>query len=130
MNGNLVADIPAESLVLGGGAPVYHREYSEPAYLQKIAAYNMQQVPLPTDWKGVALKLASHRNIASKRWIYNQYDSMVGTINQSTNRPSDAAIVKVKGTNKSLALTVDCNSRFVYADPQKGAAIASSRSCT
>jgi phosphoribosylformylglycinamidine (FGAM) synthase-like enzyme len=63
-------------------------------------------------------------NIASKKWIYNQYDSMVGTVNESTNRPSDAAVVKIKGTNRSLALTVDCNSRYIYADPRKGTAIA------
>ncbi|HRO70171.1 MAG TPA: AIR synthase related protein, partial [Chitinophagaceae bacterium] len=63
-------------------------------------------------------------NIASKRWIYTQYDSMVGTGNTSTNAPSDAQIVKVKGTTKGLAVTVDCNSRYVFADPFVGCMIA------
>jgi len=63
-------------------------------------------------------------NIASKRWIYEQYDSMVGTANTNTNAPSDASIVNVKGTNKSIVITVDCNSRYVNADPEEGCAIA------
>ena len=68
--------------------------------------------------------LASHPNIASKRWVYTQYDSMVGTINMGTNKPSDASLVDVRGTAKALALSVDCNSRYVYSDPEQGCAIA------
>jgi phosphoribosylformylglycinamidine synthase len=68
--------------------------------------------------------LAKHPNLASKRWVYNQYDSMVGTVNMSTNAPSDAAIVNIKGSKKALAMTVDCNSRYVNADPETGCAIA------
>ncbi len=124
MNGELVADIPAESLVLGGGAPVYHREYKEPEYLKEIAKFNINNIQEPSQLLEVAEFLAAHPNIASKRWVYRQYDSMVGTINRSTNKKSDAAIVKVEGTEKSLALTVDCNSRFVYANPEVGGAIA------
>ena len=124
MDGDLCADIPAESLALGGGAPVYHREYKEPTYLTKIADYSIDKIEQPENLTEVAFFLAGHPNIASKRWVYNQYDSMVGTVNKSTNRVSDAAVVKIKGTEKSLALTVDCNSRFVFADPEKGAAIA------
>lgn len=124
MNGELCADIPAESLALGGGAPVYHREYAAPEYLKKIAEYNFDAVAQPENLSEVAFFLAAHPNIASKRWVYNQYDSMVGTVNQSTNKASDAAVVKVKGTDKSLVLTVDCNSRYIFADPEKGASIA------
>lgn len=124
MNGDLCADIPAESLALGGGAPVYHREYKEPEYLKKIAEYSFDKVAQPENLTEVAFFLAGHPNIASKRWVYNQYDSMVGTVNQSTNKPSDAAVVKVKGSDKSLALTVDCNSRYIFANPEKGASIA------
>ncbi len=124
MHGELVADVPAEDLVLGGGAPVYHREYREPAYYQENQKFRIDQVAEPKDLKAVADHLISHPNIASKRWVTNQYDSMVGTANMTTNRPSDAAVVAVKGTNKAIALTVDCNSRYVYADPQKGCAIA------
>lgn len=124
MDGDVCADIPAESLALGGGAPVYHREYKEPTYLAKIAEYSIDKVAQPENLTEVAFFLAGHPNIASKRWVYNQYDSMVGTVNQSTNKPSDAAVVKIKGTKKSLALTVDCNSRYIFADPEKGASIA------
>lgn len=124
MHGELVADIPAESLVLGGGAPVYHREYKEPAYFAESKKFSIDQVAEPADLKAVAMHLASHPNIASKRWVYNQYDSMVGTINMSTNAPSDAAIVNLKDSDKALALKVDCNSRYVNADPEQGCAIA------
>ncbi len=125
MNGQLEADIPAESLALGGGTPVYHREWAEPAYISENKKFDINSVSdVKGDLKDVAKFLIQLPNIASKQWVYNQYDSMVGTVNQSTNRPSDAAIVMVKGTNKSLALTVDCNSRYVWADPEVGCAIA------
>src|SRR5246127_2017818 len=120
----LVADIPAETLVLGGGAPVYNREYKEPAYYAESKKFKIEDVKEPTDYKQVMNHLISHPNIASKRWVYNQYDSMVGTVNQSTNNPSDAAIVNIKETTKALALSVDCNSRYVNADPEIGCAIA------
>ncbi|MDX5321215.1 MAG: phosphoribosylformylglycinamidine synthase subunit PurL [Bacteroidota bacterium] len=124
MHGELCADIPAESLVLGGGAPVYHREYREPAYFKEIAAFDASKIEVPSDLKEVARKMVNLPNIASKRWIYRQYDSMVGTINQGTNKPSDASIVKIRDTERSIAMSVDCNSRFVYANPEVGAAIA------
>lgn len=124
MDGELVADVPAEDLVLGGGAPVYHREYKEPAYFAENKKFDISQVAEPADLKAVADHLVSHPNIASKRWVINQYDSMVGTSTMTTNVPSDAAVVNVKGTDKAIALTVDCNSRYVYADPETGCAIA------
>lgn len=125
MHDELVADVPAESMVLGGGAPVYEREYSTPSYFEKRDAFNINQVALPTDLKAIAHQLSTLPNIAGKRWIYNQYDSMVGTANASTNAPSDAAVVWVRGTEKKgIAMTVDCNSRYVHADPYKGGLIA------
>ena len=124
MHGELVADVPADDLVLGGGAPVYKREYREPAYYQENQKFNIDDVKQPEDLKAVASHLVSHPNIASKRWVTEQYDSMVGTATMTTNKPSDAAVVSIKGTEKAIALTVDCNSRYVYADPQKGCAIA------
>ncbi|HEY0772220.1 MAG TPA: AIR synthase related protein, partial [Sphingobacteriaceae bacterium] len=111
-------------LVLGGGAPVYQREYKEPAYYRENQKFNIDSVKVPDDLKKVADHLVTHPNIASKQWVTDQYDSMVGTATMTTNHPSDAAVVAVKGTNKAIALTVDCNSRYVYADPQKGCAIA------
>jgi phosphoribosylformylglycinamidine synthase II len=124
MNGELVADVPADDLVLGGGAPVYTREYREPAYYRKNQQFKIEDVKEPVDLTDVAEHLISHPNIASKRWVTKQYDSMVGASTMTTNRPCDAAIVSVRDTNKAIALTVDCNSRYVYADPQKGCAIA------
>lgn len=124
MHDELVAEVPAESMVLGGGAPVYEREYKEPTYFQKRDQFDIHKIEEAKDLKGVAKKLISLPNIASKRWIYNQYDSMVGTSNSSTNLPSDSAVVWVKETQKGIACTVDCNSRHVYADPYIGGMIA------
>ena len=124
MNDTLVADVPCDDLVLGGGAPVYEREYSEPAYFKKYKEFNIDSVDLPNDYVKVAKFLAGHQNIASKKWVYEQYDSMVGTANMSSNFPTDAAIVNIKGSNKALAMTVDCNARMVNADPEQGCAMA------
>jgi phosphoribosylformylglycinamidine synthase II len=124
MNGTLEAVLPAEELVLGGGAPVYDREIKRPVYLDKVEAFHMNSIEEPADLKAIAQQLISFPNIASKKWIYEQYDSMVGTGTSSSNAPSDAAIVIAKPTNKALALTTDCNSRYVFADPYKGAMIA------
>ena len=124
MHGEIVGDVPAESLVLGGGAPQNQREYSEPAYFQEYKKFDINKVEQPEDLKEVAMFLLQHPNIASKRWVYEQYDSMVGTKNMVTNQPSDAGVVNIKGTNKALAMTVDCNSRYVNADPEVGTMIA------
>ncbi|MET0637803.1 MAG: phosphoribosylformylglycinamidine synthase subunit PurL [Chitinophagaceae bacterium] len=124
MNGELEASLPAEELVLGGGAPQYEREYREPAYFSEIKKFDQKTIPVAEDLKAVAEQLIVLPSIASKRWIYNQYDSMVGTVNTATNAPSDAPVVLVKGTSKGLAVTTDCNSRYVYSDPYKGAMIA------
>ncbi|MBL7699809.1 MAG: phosphoribosylformylglycinamidine synthase subunit PurL [Chitinophagaceae bacterium] len=124
MHGELEAEIPAHELVLGGGAPQYEREYREPSYLKKVKSFDPSTVEVPDNLREVAEKLASQPNIASKRWIFTQYDSMVGTGNVSTNDPSDAAVVVAKPTEKGLALTTDCNSRYVFADPYIGAMIA------
>ncbi len=123
MHGELVADVPADDLVLGGGAPVYHREYKEPAYTAEVAAFDASKVPQP-DYAAVANHLLTHPNIASRRWVARQYDSMVGTGTLTTNKPSDAGVVMVKGTNKAIAICVDCNGRYVHANPEKGTAIA------
>ena len=124
MHGELVGDVPAESLVLGGGAPQYKREYAEPAYYQEAKKFNPDSIKVPSDLKAIAFQLLGLPNIASKRWVYEQYDSMVGTVNMSTNAPSDAGIVSIKGTRKALAMTVDCNSRYVNSDPEIGTMIA------
>ena len=124
MQGELEAQIPAQELVLGGGAPQYERNFSKPTYLEAASSFDIKSVDEPTDLKAVAQKLISLPSIANKRWIYHQYDSMVGTVNASANAPSDAAVVLIKETGKGLAITVDCNSRYVYADPYQGAMMA------
>ncbi len=124
LNGELIADVPAESLVLGGGAPVYTRESKEPAYFSEAKKFSLEKIKEPKDLNEVAKFLLAHPNICSKKWVYHQYDSMVGTVNQSTNTPSDASIVNLKETEQALAFKVDCNARYVYADPETGAAIA------
>jgi phosphoribosylformylglycinamidine synthase len=120
----LEAEIPAYELVLGGGAPQYTREYTEPKYFEKIKAFDINSIADTTDIKSVAEQIIQIPNIASKRWVYTQYDSMVGAGNASTNAPSDASIVLAKGTGKALAITVDCNSKYVFADPYQGGMIA------
>lgn len=126
MHGVLEAEIPAYELVLGGGAPQYTREYKEPKYFEKIKAFDINTVPDVTvdELKATAEQMVQIPNIASKRWVYTQYDSMVGAANASTNAPSDASVVLAKGTGKALAVTVDCNSRYVFADPYQGGMIA------
>ncbi|MFN4147218.1 MAG: phosphoribosylformylglycinamidine synthase subunit PurL [Runella sp.] len=133
--GQLIADVPADDLVLGGGAPQYHREYREPAYYQEFKKFDINQVEdivVGSEGEGlkkVARHLLSHPNIASKKWVYEQYDSMVGTATRTTNRPADAGVVRIRDVKrphyeKSIAMTVDCNARYVNADPFIGAQIA------
>lgn len=124
MHNELVADVPAASLVLGGGAPVYDREYKEPAYFKEYKKFKIDDVTEPENYKDVAIEMIQNPNIASKKWVIEQYDTMVGTGNMSTNFPSDAGIYNIKGTDRALAMTVDCNARYVNADPEKGTAIA------
>ncbi len=124
MHGELVARIAPKNLALGGDTPAYTRETKEPEYVKKIEQYSIHNITEPQDLKSVAEFLAKHPNIASKQWIYNQYDSMVQINNTSTNQPADAATVRVLNTNKALAVTVDCNPYFVYANPVQGTAIA------
>ncbi len=124
MHDRLVAEVPADSLVLGGGAPVYERAVKEPAYFAENQRFRAADVPEPDDLRAVAYDLLASPNIASKRWVYEQYDSMVRTNNMSTNAPSDAGLVLLRDTGKALAVTVDCNGRYVHADPRKGTMIA------
>ena len=120
---NWLPNVPCKDLVLGGGAPVYKREWKD-SYYKKWQKFSIDHVDQPENLVEVAMFLAAHENISSKKWIYEQYDSMVGTINMSTNFPTDAAIVNIKKSNKALAMTVDCNARMVNADPEQGCAMA------
>jgi phosphoribosylformylglycinamidine synthase subunit PurL len=124
LNNELEADLPAESLVLGGGAPIYAREIAEPKYFAEINKFDIDKIEVPNDMETIAKQIVSLPNIASKRFVYNQYDSMVGAANTNTNAPSDAAVVWVKETNKGIGMTVDCNGKYVYSNPKVGGMIA------
>lgn len=121
--GVLKAEVPAESLVLGGGAPVYTRETRVPGYIESARSFDLKNVPVPSDLNEVLLKLLGSTLIASKRWVFEQYDSMVRT-NSMAISGGDAAIMRIKGTRKALALTSDCNARYVYLNPRRGGEIA------
>ncbi len=119
----LVADVPAESLVLGGGAPVYVREAKEPGYLKRTRFFDESLIPIPSDLGSVLLRLMSSPNIASKHFVYEQYDQSVRT-NNVVSSQADAAVILLKKSIKGLALKTDCNSRYVYLNPYIGGAIA------
>jgi phosphoribosylformylglycinamidine synthase subunit PurL len=119
----LIGEVPADSLVLGGGAPIYKRDIKTPSYMAEVEAFDPNAIP-EADPVEVTKFLLTQPSIASKRWVRRQYDSMVGGATMSTNRPSDAAVVHVKGTDMGLALSVDCNARYVRANPRVGAAMA------
>ena len=131
-HGEEVADVPAEHLVLGGGAPVYHRETKRPAHLDETGAFDESDIEelTPEDAGAALLSLLGAPNLASKRWVFEQYDTMVRTNTVVGPGPSDAAVVRVKGTGgegqptKGLAVKTDCNGRYVYLNPRRGGQIA------
>ncbi len=131
-HGELVADVPAPSLVLGGGAPVYHRERQRPAYLDTTQAFDPDTIaPLAPEAAGAALKaMLGSPTIASKRWVFEQYDTDVRTNTVAGPGPTDAAVIRLKGTSgargseRGLAASTDCNGRYVYLNPRRGAQIA------
>jgi phosphoribosylformylglycinamidine synthase subunit PurL len=119
-NGEVVADVPVDSLA--EDAPVYHKPSKVPAYYQEFQAMETD-IPQVNDPKETLLQLLSQPTIASKEWVYQQYDYMVRT-NTVVSPGSDAAVVRIRGTRKALAMTTDCNSRYVYLDPEVGGKIA------
>lgn len=121
--GELEADVPAEPLVLGGGAPVYIRETKEPEYFKETRNFDFNSVPEPKDYNEVLLKLLSSPNITNKNWVYTQYDTQVRT-NTMLLPGGDASVIRIKETKKALAMKVDCNGRYVYLNPYKGGMIA------
>lgn len=120
-HGQRVAQLPVDLIVTN--VPVYERDAQRPAYMDKLAALTPNDVPLPTNLNGVLQQLISSPNIASKRWVYQQYDSQVRT-NTVVLPGSDAAVMRIRGTRRGVALTTDCNSRYVYLDPFVGGQIA------
>jgi phosphoribosylformylglycinamidine synthase len=121
--GEKVADIPADTLVLGGGAPVYIREARMPEYLSSMGSFRQESLPAPAPAGEVLVRLLRAPNIASKRWVYEQYDSMVRT-NNVVLAQGDAAVILLKETGKALSVKTDCNGRYVYLNPRRGGMIA------
>ncbi len=122
-NGKKVVELEADYLVLGGGAPQYDRETKEPSYLEKTRAYDTESIakmkPEPCDFTSILKSPV----IASKRWVYEQYDSQVRT--NTVNIKGDAAVIRIKEIpGKAIAVTTDCNSRYTYLDPYAGAMAA------
>jgi phosphoribosylformylglycinamidine synthase len=117
------AVLPAFELVLGGGAPVYIRETKEPSYIKETRKFDFNILPEPDNITEAFKKVFSSPNIVSKRWVYQQYDSMVRT-NTIVGPGCDSAVIYLKETNKALAMKTDCNSRYVYLNPREGAKIA------
>jgi phosphoribosylformylglycinamidine synthase len=118
-NGKVVADVPADSLT---EAPIYHPAKTEPAVLKKHREFDEKSVPVPTDFQDILLKLVSDPTIASKRWVYRQYDHMVRS-NTLVRPGSDAAVVRVKGTPLGLAMKIDGLGSYCALDPYEGAKI-------
>lgn len=121
MKGKVVAEVPARSLADEG--PVYHPEAQKPKYLQEVSLLDLTEIPDLTDANRVLLKLLSSPSLSSKEWVYSQYDHMVRTCTVVLPG-SDSAVLRIRGTKKGIALTTDCNSRYVYLNPQEGGKIA------
>jgi len=119
-NGKEVAHIPVDALA--EDAPVYDLPYQEPARYQQFQQMSDFK-PVITDGNATLLSLLKQPTIASKKSIYETYDSQVGT-NTVVTPGSDAAVVRIKGTEKALAMTTDCNARYVYLDPEIGGKVA------
>ncbi len=123
-DGEIKADIPAEHLVLGGGAPQYIRETKKPAYLEKTQSFDASTLKHPDAHEDTLKKVLNSPNIVSKKWVFEQYDTSVRTNTVTYPGASDAGVIRVKGTNKGLVAKTDCNSRYVYLNPRRGGQIA------
>jgi len=117
-----------ETFPVVDGALDLKRETQRPEYLDKVGHLNLTELPEPARGDKAFLKLLACPNIASKEWVYEQYDHMV-RLNTLVLPGSDAAVIRIKDTKKAVAISVDCNSRFCYLDPYEGAAIAVAEAC-
>ncbi|HEY6238824.1 MAG TPA: phosphoribosylformylglycinamidine synthase subunit PurL, partial [Thermoplasmata archaeon] len=121
MGGRVVAEVPVSALA--DEAPVYERPTSRPEWQDALEAFDPLSLPEPADLSETLLALLGSPVIASKEWVYRQYDQQVG-INTLVLPGSDAGVLRIKGTPKAVAVTTDCNARFVYLNPRVGAAMA------
>ena len=119
-NNNLYAEIPPDTLVLGGKAPVYIREQKKPVYIDELAKFNPMSMPEPVDYNDVLKKLLAAPDIALKRWVYQQYDTSVRTATV-IGPGGDAAVIRVRKSRKGIAVATDGNGRWCYLNPRLGA---------
>ncbi len=120
-HGKVVAEIPAKKI--SDEAPKYDRPTKRPDYKDELNRLNLEEIPLPEDYNDVFMRLISSPDIASKRFVYEQYDYMVRT-NTVVRPGSDAAVIRIKGTKKGIAITVDCSHVYCFLDPMRGGMIA------
>ncbi|MCD6460527.1 phosphoribosylformylglycinamidine synthase subunit PurL [bacterium] len=121
-HGDMVVEIPAKSLA--DDAPVYRREYVEPEYFNRLKNMDLSGVKIPADLSDCLKILLSDPTIADKSWVYEQYDYMVRTNTVVLPGKADASVIRLKKTDKLLALKTDCNGRYCYLDPYQGAMAA------
>ncbi len=117
----VAAEVPVEALTTW--VPTYTPPQARPAYLAETTVWDSEDLPLPTDWNGLLKKLLAAPNIASREWVYRQYDHTILT-STVIHPGSDAALVRIKGTRRAIALTTDCNGRYCYLDPYTGGGLA------
>ena len=123
-DGEIKAQIPADHLVLGGGAPQYVRETKKPSYLEETQNADLSTLLHPENLIESLEALLGSTNIASKRWVHEQYDTMVRTNTVQGPGAADAGIIRLKGSKKGLVAKTDCNGRYVYLNPRRGGQIA------
>ncbi len=123
-DGEIKAEIPAEHLVLGGGAPQYIREAKKPEYLDRTQNFEISSLDHPDDLIDTIKQLLNSPNIASKRWVHEQYDTTVRTNTVTAPGASNSGVIRIKGTNRGLVAKTDCNGRYVYLNPRRGGQIA------
>ncbi|MFQ6610229.1 MAG: phosphoribosylformylglycinamidine synthase subunit PurL, partial [Fidelibacterota bacterium] len=118
-----IVNVPAESLVLGGGAPHNDLPFSKPGYFDNANQLSLERLPEPENYNEVLIKLIESQNINSKHWVYQQYDTTVRS-NTILGPGSDAGVIRLKGSKKGISVSIDCNGRQVYLNPRTGGEMA------
>jgi phosphoribosylformylglycinamidine synthase len=116
-----VGEVPVDALTTL--VPTYHPPQARPAYLDRTGLWSSDELPQPEDWQDTLKRLLASPNIASKEWVYRQYDHTILT-STVIHPGSDAALVRIKGTPRAIALSTDCNGRYCYLDPYTGGGLA------
>lgn len=120
-NGNKVTDLPIS--LITSDAPAYERPEKKPGYLENLKTIDSAGIPEPQDLGETLIEILSSPTISSKRWVYEQYDHMVGT-DTVLGPGADSAVIRLKGTMKGIAITSNVNSRYCYLNPYEGSKIA------